>query len=143
MFIGEFKHSIDDKGRVAIPAKFREAFKVGAIVTRGLDRCLFIFEKKEWDALAEKIKSLPISQANSRAFSRLMLGGAMEVNLDVQGRILLPDYLREYGGLKKQTVIAGLYNRLEIWDEESWKKYKDKTEASSEDIAENLEGLGI
>jgi MraZ protein len=143
MFIGEFKHSIDDKGRVAIPAKFRETFKIGAIVTRGLDRCLFVFEKKEWDALAEKIKSLPISQANSRAFSRLMLGGAMEVNLDVQGRILLPDYLREYSGLQKQAVIAGLYNRLEIWDEESWRKYKEKTEASSEDIAENLEGLGI
>lgn len=128
---------------MAVPAKFRDAFKAGAIVTRGLDRCLFIFEKKEWDMLAEKIKALPISQANSRAFSRLMLGGAMEVNLDVQGRILLPDYLREYGGLKKQAVVAGLYNRLEIWDEESWKKYKDKTEASSEDIAENLEGLGI
>jgi len=143
MFIGEFKHTIDDKGRMAVPAKFRDAFKAGAIVTRGLDRCLFIFEKKEWDMLAEKIKALPISQANSRAFSRLMLGGAMEVNLDVQGRILLPDYLREYGGLKKQAVVAGLYNRLEIWDEESWKKYKDKTEASSEDIAENLEGLGI
>jgi len=143
MFIGEFKHSIDDKGRIAVPAKFREAFKSGAIVTRGLDRCLFVFEKKEWDVLAEKIKALPISQANSRAFSRLMLGGAMEVNLDVQSRILLPDYLREYAGLKKQTVVAGLYNRLEIWDEESWRKYKEKTEASSEDIAENLEGLGI
>ena len=86
---------------------------------------------------------MPISQSNSRAFSRLMIGGAMEADLDVQGRILIPDYLKEYAGLKKSAVIAGLYNRLEIWDAESWKKYKSKTEASSEEIAENLDGLGI
>lgn len=143
MFIGEYQHLIDDKSRLAVPAKFRAALKSGAIVTRGLDSCLFVFTKKEWEILAGKIKALPISQANSRAFSRLMLGGAMEVDLDVQGRILLPDYLREYAGLKKQAVIAGLYNRLEIWDEENWKKYKDKTEASSDDISEKLDGLGI
>lgn len=143
MFIGEYKHSIDDKGRLAVPAKFRGVLKSGAIVTRGLDSCLFVFTKKEWEILAGKIKALPISQSNSRAFSRLMLGGAMEVNLDVQGRILLPDYLQEYAGLKKQAVIAGLYNRLEIWDEGGWKKYKDKTEASSDDISEKLDGLGI
>jgi len=143
MFIGEYQHLIDDKGRLAVPAKFRAALKGGAIVTRGLDSCLFIFTKKEWEILAGKIKALPISQSNSRAFSRLMLGGAMEVNLDVQGRILLPDYLQEYAGLKKQAIIAGLYNRLEIWDEASWKKYKDKTEASSDDISEKLDGLGI
>lgn len=143
MFIGEYQHNIDDKGRVAIPAKFRPALRGGGVVTRGLDRCLFVFGKKEWAMLASRIKVLPISQANSRAFSRLMLSGAMEVNLDVQGRINLPDYLCDYAGLKKQVIVAGLYNRLEIWDEENWKRYKDKTEASSEEIAENLEGLGI
>lgn len=143
MFIGEYQHLIDDKGRVAVPAKFRNEIKSGAIVTRGLDHCLFVFGKKEWEMLAGKIKALPISQSNSRAFSRLMLGGAMEVELDVQGRIHLPDYLREYADLKKQVIIAGLYNRLEIWDLDQWQKYKDKTEASSEDIAEKLEGLGI
>lgn len=143
MFIGEYKHLLDEKGRVAVPAKFRKSFKSGAIVSRGLDHCLFVFEKKEWNAFIEKIKSLSIYRANSRAFNRMILAGAMEVDLDSQGRVLLPDYLREYAGLKKQTVIAGLHNRLEIWDEDSWKKYKDKTEASFEDIAENLEGFGV
>lgn len=143
MFIGEYQHSIDDKGRLAVPAKFRSVIKNGAVITHGLDRCLFVFEKKEWEIWASKIKAMPISQSNSRAFSRLMIGGAMEADLDVQGRILIPDYLKEYAGLKKSAVIAGLYNRLEIWDAESWKKYKSKTEASSEEIAENLDGLGI
>ena len=143
MFIGEYQHLIDDKGRLAVPAKFRSALKSGAVVTHGLDRCLFVFEKKEWGIWANKIKSMPISKSNSRAFSRLMLGGAMEAILDVQGRILIPDYLREYAGLKKNAIVTGLYNRLEIWDAESWKKYKSKTEASSEDIAEKLGELGI
>lgn len=143
MFIGEYQHSIDEKGRIAVPSKFRIAFKGGVIITRGLERCLFIFGKKEWDIFAKKVNALPISQANSRAFGRFMLGGAMGVSLDVQGRINIPDYLRNYSGLKKQVIIAGLYNRIEIWDEESWKKYKDKTEASSDDIAEKLGELGI
>lgn len=143
MFIGEYQHTLDDKGRVAVPVKFRATLKGGAIVTKGLDHCLFVFSKKDWQPIADKIKALPFSQANSRAFSRLMLGSAMEVDLDVQGRILLPDYLQEYADLGKLVVIAGLYNRLEIWNETSWKKYKEKTEASSEDIAENLDGLGI
>ena len=143
MFIGEYKHSIDDKGRLAVPSKFRGALKGGAIVTRGLDHCLFLYEKSEWGPFAEKLKSLSIAKSNSRAFARLMLAGAMEVEIDVQGRILIPDYLREYAGLKKLSVIAGLYNRLEIWDELSWQKYKAKTEASGDEIAEQLDELGI
>lgn len=143
MFIGEYQHSIDEKGRVAVPSKFRAGLKSGAIVTRGLDHCLFVLEKTEWENLANKLIAMPIAKSNSRAFVRLMLAGAMEVDLDVQGRILLPDYLRKYADLKKRTVIAGLYNRLEIWDEESWKKYKEKTEASGDDIAEQLGELGI
>lgn len=143
MFIGEYQHLIDDKGRLAVPAKFRSALKNGAVVTHGLDHCLFVFEKKEWGIWASKIKAMRIAKSNSRAFGRLMLGGAMEASLDVQGRILIPDYLKEYAGLKKNAIITGLYNRLEIWDAENWKKYKSKTEASSEDIAEQLDGLGI
>lgn len=143
MFIGEYQHLIDDKGRLAVPAKFRGALKNGAVVTHGLDHCLFVFEKREWEIWAGKIKAMPIAKSNSRAFGRLMLGGAMEASLDVQGRILIPDYLKEYAGLKKNAIITGLYNRLEIWDAENWKKYKSKTEASSEDIAEQLDGLGI
>ena len=143
MFIGEYQHLIDDKGRIAVPSKFRSLLKGGVIMTKGLDRFLFVFDKKSWQPIAEKIKALPFSQANARAFSRLMLGSAMEADLDVQGRILLPDYLQDYAGLKKQAIITGVYNRLEIWDESQWQKYKARTEASSEDIAENLDGLGI
>ncbi len=143
MFIGEYKHSIDNKGRVAVPSKFRSAFQNGIIVTRGLDHCLFLYEKSEWEIFAKKLIALPVAQSNSRAFVRLMLAGAMEVDVDAQGRILLPDYLREYANLKKQSVIAGLYNRIEIWDEASWQKYKTKTESSGDDIAEKLGQLGI
>ena len=142
MFIGEYSHNLDEKGRMAVPAKFRSQLK-GAIITRGLDRCLFVFNKKDWEILAQKIMSLPLTQANSRAFARLMLAGAMEAPLDRQGRILVPDYLRDYASLDKQSVITGVYNRIEIWDETTWNKYKSKTEASSDEIAEKLGELGI
>ena len=126
-----------------MPAKFREHLKGGAIITRGLDHCLFVFGKNEWEVLAKKLISLPLAQANSRAFVRLMLAGATDVELDAQGRVLIPDYLREYAGLKKEATIAGLYNRMEIWDKEEWVKYKQKTESASEEIAEKLSELGI
>ena len=143
MLLGEFQHNLDSKGRVAVPVKFRNKLSAGAIITRGLDHCLFIFSSNEWETLAQKLISLPLAQANSRAFVRLMLAGAMDVELDKQGRILIPDYLREYAGLKKQIIFAGLYNRIEIWDNENWKQYKSKTEASSDEIAEKLSELGI
>ncbi|OGG42482.1 cell division/cell wall cluster transcriptional repressor MraZ [Candidatus Jorgensenbacteria bacterium RIFCSPLOWO2_01_FULL_45_25b] len=143
MFLGEYKHSIDAKGRVAVPAKFRSKLVSGAIITRGLDSCLFVFDAKEWQKLAEKLIALPLAQANSRAFSRLMLSGASDVNLDVQGRILVPDYLRAYAEIKKQVVVTGLYNRIEIWDAEHWNTYKAKTESQSDEIAEKLGELGI
>src|SRR3990167_8663479 len=116
MFIGEFSHKIDAKGRSAIPVKFRAALKEGAVVTRGLDSCLFIYTKKEWQILATKLAALPLSRADARAFARLMLAGAMDVDIDKQGRILIPDYLREYAGLKKEAVFTGFYNRIEILD---------------------------
>ena len=143
MFIGEYKHNLDIKGRLAIPAKFREKLSPGAIITRGLDNCLFVFGAKEWETLAQKLTALPLSQANSRAFVRLMLAGAMDVEIDGQGRILIPDYLRKYASLKKEAVIAGLYSRVEVWDKENWEKYKQKTESASEEIAEKLGELGI
>src|SRR4030067_1335802 len=101
MFIGEYSHTIDEKGRMAIPSKMRRDLGSGAVVTRGIDNCLWVFPKKEWTLLAEKLASLPLSDANSRAFSRLMLAGAMEVEFDSQWRILLPGYLRAFAGLKK------------------------------------------
>lgn len=143
MFIGEYNHTIDDKGRLAVPSKFRSKLIKGAVVTRGLDNCLFLYTKEEWTRLAEKLATLPISQANTRAFSRLMLAGAMDVSLDKQGRIILPDYLRKYAGLNKKVIIAGLYSRLEIWDEEAWMKYKGETEKESNKIAEQLGELGV
>jgi len=143
MFIGEYNHNLDDKGRIAIPKKFRDDLTKGAVVTKGLDNCLFVYTKKEWEKLANKIAQLPFSQAKSRAFSRLMLAGAMDVKIDKQGRVILPDYLRKFAGLKKETIVAGLFNRLEIWDAKKWDDYKTKTEASSNQIAEELFDLGI
>jgi len=143
MFIGEYSHNLDDKGRVAIPAKFRSMLKGGAVVTRGLDNCLFLYTKKEWRELAGKLAKLPISKANTRAFARLMLAGAMDVDFDNQGRIMLPEYLRKFAVLKKNLIIAGLYDRLEIWDEAAWNKYKKGTEKKSTDIAEALGELGV
>lgn len=143
MFIGEYSHSIDEKNRLAIPSKFRAELKNGAVVTRGLDNCLFLYTKKAWNELAEKLSKLPINQAGSRAFSRLMLSGAMDVALDKQGRINLPDYLKSYAGITKKVMITGLYNRLEVWDMLTWDKYKKGTEKNSGDIAEALGELGV
>jgi len=143
MFIGEFRHNLDAKGRIALPAKFRAKLSGGAIITRGLDHCLFVFTSKDWEALAQKLVALPLAQANSRAFVRLMLSGATDVELDSQGRILIPDYLRKYAGLGKDAIVAGLYNRMEVWDTKVWSEYKAKTESQSEEIAEKLGELGI
>lgn len=143
MFIGEYAHNLDDKGRLAIPAKFRRDLSKGAVVTRGLDNCLFLYTKTEWEKLAEKLATLPFSQSNSRAFSRLMLAGAMDVDIDTQGRVVLPEYLRAFAGLKKNVVIAGLYSRIEIWDDSKWNAYKSATEANSNEIAEKMAELGV
>ncbi|MBN1779263.1 MAG: division/cell wall cluster transcriptional repressor MraZ [Candidatus Buchananbacteria bacterium] len=143
MFIGEYQHTIDEKGRLAVPAKFRQRLSKGAVVTRGLDNCLFLYPKEEWVKLAAKLAALPISQANTRAFSRLMLAGAMDVEIDKQGRMLLPEYLRQYAEMQKKVIVAGLYTRLEIWDEDKWNKYKESTEVKSGDIAEALGDLGV
>ncbi len=143
MFIGEYNHNLDNKGRIAVPVKFRDDLKKGAVVTKGLDGCLFLYTMSEWKILADKLSKLPISQSNTRAFARLMLAGAMDVQVDKQGRIILPDYLRKYATLKKKVIINGLYNRLEIWDENNWEKYKSKTEKESGDIAEKLGELGV
>lgn len=126
-----------------MPSKFRNFFKDGAIITKGLDNCLFIYTAKEWNKLVEKLASLPISQAKSRAFARLMLAGAMDVTLDKQGRMILPDYLKTFALLDKKIVLAGLYNRLEVWDEKKWSKYQLTSEKDSNEIAEGLVDLDI
>jgi MraZ protein len=143
MFIGEYQASIDEKGRISVPAKFRAELKRKVVVTRGLDNSLFLYSMEEWKKLAEKLSSLPIATANTRAFSRLMLAGAMDCEIDKQGRIILPTYLKEFAKIGKKAVIAGLYNRIEIWSEELWTAYKQQTEAASNQIAEQLGNLGV
>lgn len=143
MFIGEYQHSIDVKGRMAMPVKFRAKLSGGAVVTRGLDNCLFVYSAEEWDKLAQKLASLPLSKANARAFARLMLAGAMQVDIDRQGRIKLPKYLQDYAQLSKEAVVAGLYNRIELWNTDSWKEYKEKAMSGSSEIIEELGELGV
>ncbi len=143
MFIGEYNHNLDDKGRLAIPAKFRTILKKGAVVTKGLDNCLFLYSKEQFDIIAKKFAGLPIGSAKARAFSRHMLAGAMDLEFDNQGRITLPEYLRNFSGLKKKIIVAGLYNHLEIWDEAAWNKYKNESEKNSNAIAEEMGDLGI
>ncbi len=138
MFIGEFHHTLDDKGRLAIPVKFRAGLIAGAVVTRGLDRSLFLYPKTEWETLAAKLAALPLGQADTRAFARLMLAGAMDVEIDKSGRVMIPEYLRQYAGVSKDVVVTGLYDRMEIWDETAWKEYASRTERESNDIAERL-----
>ncbi len=143
MFIGEYTYSIDEKKRLAVPSKFRQSLMKKGVITRGLDQCLFLYPKKEWEKLAKKLSQLPLSQSDARGFARLMLAGAMEVNVDNLGRILIPDYLKRYASLKKKVIIAGVFNRIEIWDEKSWNDYKNKTEKDVGDIAERLKELGV
>jgi MraZ protein len=143
MFIGEYQASIDEKGRTAVPVKFRKLLKKKVVVTRGLDHSLFLYNLDEWKKLAEKLASLPISTGNTRAFSRLMLAGAMDVEVDKQGRISLPGYLKDFAKMQKKIIFAGLYNRVEIWSEELWQVYKAQTEKDSNIIAEQLGSLGV
>ncbi|MCK5416485.1 division/cell wall cluster transcriptional repressor MraZ [Candidatus Parcubacteria bacterium] len=143
MFIGEYKHNLDDKGRLAVPAKFRNALREGAVVTKGLDNCLFLYSFDEWKKEAEKFSKLPINQSKARAFARHMLAGAMEVEFDKQGRITLPEYLRKFAGLTKKAVVTGVFDRLEIWDAEVWDKYKTNSDADSVEIAEALGEFGV
>ncbi len=143
MFLGEFEHTIDPKGRLAIPVKFRAALADGAVVARGLDSCLTLYPRKEWESLAGRIAALPITEPNARSFARHMLAGAIDVDADKQGRIVLPSYLRQYAGLGASVVIAGLYNRLELWDKAKWHDDSRLSQANSSDIASQLASLGI
>jgi MraZ protein len=138
MLLGEYSHTIDDKGRLAIPVKLRKELGEGAVITRGTDRCLVVYPKAEWQTLATKIAALPLSDARARSFSRLMMAGAMAVEFDKQGRALLPGYLKDYAGLQDHATVAGVYNRLEIWDTTAWEAYKQH-----HSIDENLSEFGV
>jgi len=138
MFIGEYIHTIDNKKRLAIPSKFRKTLEKKAVITRGLDNCLVIYPLEEWKKMATKLENLPTGLNNARGFTRIMLSGAADVGLDKLGRILIPDYLKDYAFLKKNVVIIGLSNRIEIWDEARWKEYKEKMEKTVGDMAQQL-----
>lgn len=143
MLIGEYKHNLDPKKRLSIPSKFRKELGEGAILTRGLDNCLFVFPLQSWKPFAEMLAGLSMAKKDTRSFSRLFLSGAVEVEFDSLGRILIPDVLKEYASLNKSVVVAGLFNRLEIWDENSWNAYRSNLEKNSDNIAEKLGELGI
>jgi len=143
MFIGEYSHSIDQKGRMAIPAKMRGKLSDGAVVTKGMDNCLFVYPRIEWEKLAEKLANLPISDNKARAYARSVLAGAMELEFDKLGRVLIPGYLREFANLGNSVTVAGLYNRIEIWNEKAWKEYKLEADNQSDEINDHLASLGI
>jgi len=143
MFIGEYQHNVDPKKRLSLPSKFRGELGRKVVVTRGLDQCLFVYPMKVWEEIAGKLGSLPVGESTTRSFIRLMLAGATDVEVDGQGRVLIPDYLKSYAGLHKNVTVAGLYNRLEIWDETKWKTYKTKAEKNTDEIAEQLGKLGV
>lgn len=143
MFIGEYQHSIDEKKRLALPAKFRGELGSAVIVTRGFDNCLVVYSQKKWEQVTEELKKISSNKSEGRMFSRFVLGGAVEVELDKLGRILVPDYLKEYAKLKKDIVVCGLSDKLEIWDAEKWQGYKTKNEPNLDKLAETLPELGI
>lgn len=143
MFMGEYRHHADDKGRVIVPAKFRDELGSAFIVTRGLDRCLFVYPAEEWKKLEEQLKSLPLTKKDARAFTRFFFSGAVECNLDKQGRVSITSPLRQYAQLEKECVIIGVTNRVEIWSKTIWEEYVLQSEQSFGDIAENIEGLDL
>ncbi len=143
MFIGQHTHTIDDKGRLQMPARFRASFAEGAVVTRGLDGCLFVYTMSDWQELADRLASLPLSNSDGRKFARLLLANAMDVELDKQGRVNVPAYLRELANLKNNVIVAGVQNHLEVWDPQEWKKQQAETEQRSDEIAEHLTDFGV
>lgn len=138
MFMGEYQHNIDPKGRLFIPARFREGLGDRFVVTKGLDGCLFAYPRPEWEALEQKLKSLPFTRGDARAFVRFFFSGATECEADKQGRILIPGNLRDYAGLEKDVVVIGVSSRVEIWSRERWEKYSAQAASSYEEIAEKI-----
>lgn len=142
MFYGEYKHSLDNKDRVIIPAKFRELFKEHYVekffITRGLDQCLFVFTEETWKTQEKKFRELPFTKSEARKFNRLYFSGAVEVIADKQGRVLIPDYLKSYAAINTDVVIIGVSDRIEIWSKEKWQEFFDTNKGQFEDLAEKL-----
>lgn len=143
MFMGEYQHTLDNKGRLILPAKIREGLGDTFIATRGLDDCLFVYTLEEWALLEEKLKKMSLVKPEARAFSRYIFSGAAELEADKQGRVLLPPNLREYAKLEKDVVVIGVASRVEIWSRENWQSYSEKIGPTVEQVAENLVDFGI
>jgi MraZ protein len=143
MLIGEYTHTIDQKNRISVPSKFRKELGKKVIVTRGLDKCLFLYTVDGWKKLAEKLATLPWGKSETRSFVRMMIAGATDVEIDSLGRVLLPDYLKAYSGLGDKAVVVGLYNRVEIWSPDLWRACSESAQAHAEIIAEKLGELGL
>ncbi len=143
MLIGEYTHSIDDKNRVSLPAKFRSEMGKKLVITPGLDNCLFVFTLKEWSTIESKLNTSSILQSDNRSFTRFMFGGAVEAEVDSIGRILVPDFLRDRASLKNKVVIIGVSNRVELWNEKAWGEYKKVVEKQADTLAEKLGQVGV
>lgn len=138
MFMGEYQHTIDEKGRMIIPAKFRDDLGDQFVITRGLDNCLFVYPKEEWKVLEQKLKALPFTRSDARAFTRFFFSGATECELDKQGRVNIPGALRQHAKLEKECVVIGVSNRVEIWSREMWDDYYSQSADSFSEIAEKI-----
>ena len=143
MFMGEYSHTIDTKGRLIIPSRFREELGETFVVTKGLDGCLFVFSDEEWKAFEIKLKSLPLTNKNARQFAHFFVAGATPCELDKQGRILLPATLREFAGLEKDVVLTGMLNRIEIWSKDKWNENNSLDDVAMDEIAEQMTDLGL
>ncbi len=143
MFMGEYEHSLDAKGRLFLPAKFREQLGEQFVVTKGLDNCLFVYTQQEWKLLEEKLHKLPLAKKEARAFVRFFFSGAAEVESDKQGRVLLPQNLRAHAALEKDVIVVGVASRIELWDKAKWEAYTAASDEAVADIAEELADLGI
>lgn len=143
MLIGEYTHSIDDKKRLSLPAKFRKEIGKKIVVTKGLEACLFIFSDDEWKKVSARLSELSMGKASSRDFNRFLLAGAVEMEVDTIGRILIPDFLKIFAGLESKVVFAGVGNRIEVWDEDAWQAYKKTVEKEADRLAEKLGDIGM
>lgn len=142
MFIGEYEHSLDEKKRVSLPKSFRTGLGKKIVMTRGLDNCLFVYPKAGWEKVANKLQELSFAQADTRGFNRFILSGAVEVEVDQAGRILVPDHQKEFAGLKKNVIFAGVNDRVEIWEAGRWNSYKARIEKQADALAEKLGEIG-
>lgn len=142
MLIGEYKHTLDDKKRLSLPSRFRKELGKKIVVTRGLEGCLFMYSQKEWEKISEQLGNLGMGQSGTRGFTRFMLSGASEIDVDSAGRILIPDFLKNFADLKGKVVFAGVQSRVEIWNEKAWDAYTQRIEKEADVLAEQLGQIG-